>query len=94
MTSLDDSGLDTSQTARQAIVEVVTKEGKTFTEHVIGVRGTAQNPMTTGEIEKKCNELLKPVLGEDRTRKLIDTIWNLERVKDVRELRPLLSAPF
>ena len=85
--SLEDPGLDTSKTARQSIVEVTTKKGDTFKEHVIGVRGTAQNPMTTGEIEKKCDELLKPVLGQDRARKLIDTIWNLERVKDVRELR-------
>jgi len=91
--SLEDPGLDTSVTARQSIVEVTTKKGASFKEHVIGVRGTAQNPMTIGEIEKKCNELLKPVLGQDRARQLIDTIWNLERVKDVRELRPLLSSP-
>jgi len=91
--SLEDPGLDISVTARQSIVEVTTKKGASFKEHVIGVRGTAQNPMTVGEIEKKCNELLKPVLGQDRARQLIDTIWNLERVKDVRELRPLLSSP-
>jgi 2-methylcitrate dehydratase PrpD len=87
-------GLDTSKTVRQSIVEVVTKEGKSFKEHVVGVRGTAENPMTPGEIEKKCNELLKPILGEDRAQKLMDRISNLERIKDVRELRPLVSLPF
>jgi 2-methylcitrate dehydratase PrpD len=94
ITSIEDPGFDTSKTARQSIVEVVTKEGKSFREHVAGVRGTAENPMTPGEIEKKCNELLKPILGEDRAQRLIDRIWNLEEVKDVRELRPLLSLPF
>jgi 2-methylcitrate dehydratase PrpD len=92
--SVEDPGLDTSVTARQSIVEVTTKKGTSFKEHVIGVRGTAQNPMTIGEIEKKCDELLRMVLGQERARKLIDTIWNLEKVKDVRELRPLLTAPF
>ena len=92
--SVEDPGLDTSVTARQSIVEVTTKKGASFKEHVIGVRGTAQNPMTIGEIEKKCDELLRMVLGQERARKLIDTIWNLEKVKDVRELRPLLTAPF
>jgi 2-methylcitrate dehydratase PrpD len=92
--SVEDPGLDISVTARQSIVEVTTKKGASFKEHVIGVRGTAQNPMTQGEIEKKCDELLRLVLGQDRARRLIDTIWGLERVKDVRELRPLLSAPY
>ena len=94
ITSLEDCGFDLSKTARQSIVEVVTKKGKRFKEHVIGVRGTADNPMTPAEIEKKCNDLLKPILGEDRAEKLIDRIWNLEQVKDIRELRPLVSLPF
>jgi hypothetical protein len=33
-----------------------------------------------------------PVLGKERTEKLIDKIWNLEQVKNMRELRPFLSA--
>jgi 2-methylcitrate dehydratase PrpD len=93
ITSMEDAGLDTTKTARQSIVEVVLKDGRTLREHVIGVRGTAQNPMTAEEIEKKCNDLLKLILGEDRTQKLIESIWNLEQVKDMCELRPLLSAP-
>jgi 2-methylcitrate dehydratase PrpD len=94
ITTEGDPGMDTSKTVRQGIVEVVTKEGKRFREHVIGVRGTAENPMTPGEVEKKCLDLLIPVLGGDRARKLVDRIWNIEQVRDVRELRPLLSLPF
>jgi hypothetical protein len=48
--------------------------------------------MSTEEVEKKCSDLLKPVLGEDRTQKLIDKIWNLEEMGNVRELRPLLTT--
>jgi len=77
---------------RQAIIEVSTRDGTKFREHVVSVRGTPENPMTTQEVEKKCRELFTPILGEGRSLDLIDRIWNLERVGNVRELRPLLSA--
>jgi hypothetical protein len=32
------------------------------------------------------------VLGAKRAERLIDTIWNIERVRDARELRRLLRA--
>ena len=92
ITLIDDPELDPSKGLRQGITEVMTKDGAKFREHIIHVRGTADNPMTTEEVEKKSRELITPVLGEDRSRRLIDTIWNLERVKNMRELRPLLSA--
>jgi 2-methylcitrate dehydratase PrpD len=84
--------LSNARIKRQGIIEVTTKGDTHLKEHVISVRGTPENPMTTEEVEKKCKELLSPVLGKNRTRKLIDAIWNLEQVKDVRELRPLLSV--
>jgi 2-methylcitrate dehydratase PrpD len=74
------------------IVEVTTKSGAKLTEQVVGVSGAVDNPMTTEEVENKCRELLIPVLGEDRTQKLIGTIGKLESLSDVRQLRSLLSA--
>jgi hypothetical protein len=32
------------------------------------------------------------VIGGRRARKLCDALWRLERIDDVRELRPLLRA--
>jgi 2-methylcitrate dehydratase PrpD len=90
--SVDPGLLKIVKTERQAVVEVTTKDGTKLTEHVFNVRGTAENPLTSEEVEKKCRELMIPVLGKERTDALIDTIWNLERVKNVRELRPFLSA--
>lgn len=87
-----DPGLSAAKNKRQGIVEVITKDGAKFREHVVSVRGTAENPMAPEEIEKKCHELFKPVLGEERAQKLMDKIWHLEQVKNVRELRPLLSV--
>ncbi|MEI9475003.1 MAG: MmgE/PrpD family protein [Deltaproteobacteria bacterium] len=92
ITLVEDPELRASSNKRQGIVEVTTKDGTQLREHVVSVRGTSENPMTTEEVEKKCSELLKPVLGRDRTQRLIDKILNLEYVRNVRELRPLLSG--
>jgi len=58
---------------------------------VKAVRGTAQNPMPREEVVAKCRDLMNPILGVDRCSKLIETTLNLERLKSVRELRPLLQ---
>jgi hypothetical protein len=48
--------------------------------------------MTRSEVEVKCQDLLQDVLGKDRSNSLIGTIWGLEKMQSMRELRPLLSA--
>jgi 2-methylcitrate dehydratase PrpD len=77
---------------RQGIVELVLKNGRRLRHHTKAVRGTADNPMTTGEVDEKCYHLLAPIMGRKRGRALCDAIWNIEAVKDVRRLRPLLQA--
>ncbi|MFC1534456.1 MmgE/PrpD family protein [Thermodesulfobacteriota bacterium] len=77
---------------RQAIVEVTKTDGSKFQEHVTYVRGSAANPMNRQEVEDKCLELIEPVLGDERSKRLIERIWNIEQVADIRELRPFLSA--
>ena len=77
---------------RHGIVEIKLTDGRTVRHHTKAVRGTAQNPMTTPEVDEKCYDLMVPVLGKKRARALCDTVWNIEQVKDVRKLRPLLQA--
>jgi hypothetical protein len=48
--------------------------------------------MSRQELEAKCSDLLVPVLGKSRARRLIDTVWGIELVKDARQLRPLLQV--
>lgn len=74
----------------QAIVEIVTRRGERFRYHTRAVRGSATNPMEREEVAVKARDLLVPVLGARRTEALIDTIWHVERVGDVRDLRRLL----
>jgi 2-methylcitrate dehydratase PrpD len=76
---------------RIAIVEVTLADGSKLTERVEAVRGTAENPMTREEVVAKCRDLIAPTLGAAKTGPLIEKILNLDGVKDVRELRPLLQ---
>jgi 2-methylcitrate dehydratase PrpD len=86
-----DENLDRLLPRRIAIVEVTVTGGKTLSQRVDDVRGTAENPMTRDEVVAKCRDLINPVLGISRCAKLIDMVLGLENVKDMRELRPLLQ---
>ena len=85
-----DDALSAVMPSRQGIVEVALRDGRALTHHTTAVRGTAENPMTRAEVEEKCYGLIAPVLGEVRARKLCDAVWKLEKLRDVRALRPLL----
>lgn len=77
---------------RHGIVEIALKDGRRLRHHTKAVRGTAENPMTREEVDEKCYHLMAPVIGKRRARALCDAVWNIERIKDVRRLRPLLQA--
>jgi 2-methylcitrate dehydratase PrpD len=76
---------------RVAIVEVTLADGTRLAEHNDTVRGTPENPMSQEEVVAKARDLVTPVLGADTCAKLIEKIFGLDRVQDVRELRPLLQ---
>ncbi len=75
-----------------AIVKVTLKGGRVITQEMESFRGKAENPMSTEEVEKKARDLIEPVLGAKKTKTLIETVRNLEKLKKARDLRPLLSA--
>jgi hypothetical protein len=77
---------------RPGLVRVHLNDGRTVEKLVLLVRGTEDNPMTRAEVETKCQDLLQDVLGKSRSESLIRTIWEVEKVKSLRDLRPLLSA--
>ena len=88
---IPDDSLATVAAPRQGIVEVTIESGETFREHVVSVRGTPANPMSTEEVEKKALDLMAPVLGEERSQELIGKMRDLESLTSVRDLRPLLK---
>ncbi|MGP8244444.1 MAG: MmgE/PrpD family protein [Bryobacteraceae bacterium] len=86
-----DPELERLMPRREAIVEITLAGGRVLKERVGAVRGTADNPMTRQEIIAKARDLIAPVLGDATCRKLIDKVFDLEHVEDVRSLRPLLQ---
>jgi 2-methylcitrate dehydratase PrpD len=88
---LGDDELSRAMPSRQGIVELELDDGRRLRHHTRAVRGTPDNPMTRAEVDAKSYDLMVPVIGRARSRKLCDAIWGLDRIDDVRELRSLLS---
>jgi 2-methylcitrate dehydratase PrpD len=87
-----DADLEKLIPVRVAIVEVTLNDGKQLTERVEHVRGTPENPMTRDEVVANARELMTPVLGGATCSTLIERLLALDRVKDIRALRPLLQG--
>ena len=87
-----DDALTQAMPSRQGIIEIRLRDRREFRHHTKAVRGTADNPMTRDEVDAKCYDLMEPIIGKKRARKLCDAVWSLERLRDIRALRPLLRA--
>jgi 2-methylcitrate dehydratase PrpD len=92
VTVIGDPELTRARPEGQSIVQVTTRDGRRLEKRVTTFKGRSENPLTTGEVEEKARELLEPVLGQARTRQLMDAIEKLETVACVRDLRPLLRS--
>jgi 2-methylcitrate dehydratase PrpD len=88
-----DQELERLMPLRVAVVKITFADGSHLTQRVDNVRGTPENPMTRGEIITKANDLITPILGSAKSAKLIETIFGLEAVSDIRQLRGLLQRP-
>jgi 2-methylcitrate dehydratase PrpD len=76
---------------RVALVELTLSDGVRLTERVEAVRGTPRNPMSRAEVITKSKDLIAPVLGSEKSARLIETVFAIEAVGDVRKLRPVLQ---
>jgi 2-methylcitrate dehydratase PrpD len=86
-----DVDLEALMPLRVAIVEVELKNGSHHSLRVDNVRGTPKNPMTRAEIIAKATDLITPILGAEICKQLVQTVLQMEALKDMRELRPLLQ---
>ena len=86
-----DAELEKLMPQRVGIVEVTLNDGMRFSERVDKVRGTFENPMPRDEVVAKARDLITPVLGAATFTKLSEKIFDIENVKSVLELRPLLQ---
>ncbi|HEV3148075.1 MAG TPA: MmgE/PrpD family protein, partial [Chthoniobacterales bacterium] len=68
------------------IVHVDLSDGSRLTKRVDYPLGHAKNPLKDSEVEVKFNGLVRPKLGEERAKKIVDLVWKLDEVKNVNGL--------
>jgi 2-methylcitrate dehydratase PrpD len=77
------------------IIQITLKDGTKLTQGSAGpLLGSAGNPMSRAQLVAKCQDLMAPVLGAATSTKLINTVLELEKMKDIRELRPMLQVAY
>jgi len=76
---------------RVAVVEIELTDGTVLSERVTAVRGTPRNPMSRSEVIDKARDLMAPLLGREKSERLINTIYEIGNVTNIRRLRPLLQ---
>ncbi len=77
---------------RGAIVEVTMTDGKKVEHFTKYPPGTKENPLSTEAVSAKVRDLMTPVLGHDKTEKLIGQVNALEKVDNIKSLVPFFTA--
>ena len=78
---------------RAAIVEIETVDGERLSHCAATRKGDPDAPLSDAELRAKARELISPVLGANATAGLIDRLWRLDELPDVREILPARSTP-
>jgi 2-methylcitrate dehydratase PrpD len=73
-------------------LEVQLRDGKIHNETVLHAKGSDQHPMSKEEVLKKFRLLASRVLSASRIEKLAETLLNLEKLDDARQIAKLLTA--
>lgn len=82
----------TDPSRQPPLLQIVLTDGTRLThQDVPPPLGTVANPMTTEQVVYKARTLMTPVLGATQCASLIDRVLALEKVQNIRELRPLLQ---
>ncbi len=83
--------LASAESPRQGMVEFVTRDGRTFQNRVVKVRGAMENPMTTEEVAAKARELLRVALPAERSERVVEAVLSLETLPKLADLALLLN---
>ena len=71
---------------------IAMQSGETHASEVRYPAGHEKNPMSDRDIERKFNELAAERLERAQCEQLLGTLWQLDRVTDVRTLTALVSG--
>ena len=77
---------------QRVIVNITTTDGRRFSKQLDYPKGDPRNPLSDAEIEEKFSALADGVLSNGAQKKLVDAIWNLEKVGSVAKLMAMMKA--
>jgi 2-methylcitrate dehydratase len=77
---------------QRVIVKITTTDGRTFEKQLDYPTGDPRNPVSDKGIEEKFEALAEPVMDAAARRKLIDAIWNMDKLASVSELMWLMKV--
>jgi 2-methylcitrate dehydratase PrpD len=88
-----DPRLDAMYPARRAArVEIRLVDGRKCEREVLAIRGSADDPLTSREVDDKFRRLADPVLGEPAARRALALLREIEHHDDLAPLWAALSA--
>jgi 2-methylcitrate dehydratase PrpD len=71
-------------------LEVQLLDGKSYSKRVLHAKGSDKDPMTRDEVLQKFRSLASRVLSRSRVEQLEETLLNLEKLSDARQIGKLL----
>ncbi len=71
-------------------ITIKTKAGKIFEQEVLDPKGHPKNPLSKTELEAKFKAAANGLVSEENQKRLLDTIWGLEKVANIGDLFPLM----
>ena len=83
--------LSKNMPTRQGIVRITLRSGKHFEVYTRDVKGTPNNPMNRLELDRKCIDLMSPILGLNQSELICKAAWELETFASARDFVALLS---
>jgi len=77
--------LSKNMPTRQGIVRITLKSGELIEVYTRNVKGTPNNPMNRSELDRKCTDLMSPILGLARSQRICEVVWELENELSARD---------
>jgi 2-methylcitrate dehydratase PrpD len=67
-------------------VTITMRNGRSYTARVVHPRGDPENPLSDEELQAKFRQLVVPVLGPEKTERIVKRVRELESLDDVSKL--------
>ncbi|MBI3067356.1 MAG: MmgE/PrpD family protein, partial [Betaproteobacteria bacterium] len=71
---------------RSGLARITLNDGTTLEERVLDPKGEGENPMSDEDLGHKFRSNCEPVVGAEKCRRVLDTVWGIDGTRDLGEL--------